>query len=327
MSAIPKWKKALQSSNILLEYEASKILSSAGFSVNSDYLYSYRDRDTGNTKESSVDIHAEAALPFGGQAGDLESGIDLIVECAHRPSGADWLFIPEPEETVKPEEGMGRAIRAMDQFSSYVVEQSAAVSFDLDMPVCRKGFEMDRETGDVSEESFRNELEKLRFVLPRILTDNVLFFLIAPPEKNVPFIIFPVLLTTADLYILKKDATAERIEEASEFREVADSVPVLAMHAGFGPGFEHQCMNECNRMKAVQRIERAATVEQKRARHFGERVNLPFTIMEAMISADRYYLETFFTRFVICGREHFPALIDDVKAVAGEVSKSRALIE
>lgn len=104
-------------------------------------------------------------------------------------------------------------------------------------------------------------------------------------------------------------------------------VPLVAMHAGFGPSFEYQCMNECSRMKAVQRVDKAATVEQKRARYFGERENLPFTIMEAMISADRYYLDAFFTRFVICGREHFPALIDDVRAVAAEVSESRALIE
>ncbi len=80
-------------------------------------------------------------------------------------------------------------------------------------------------------------------------------------------------------------------------------------------------------MKAVQRTDNAALIEQKRARHFGSRVNLPFTVMEALMSGDKEYLNTYFTRFAVCNNRHFPELVDTMKHTAETVAESKQWID
>lgn len=330
MSKKAKWKQALQASNILLEFEASRVLVSSGFTVEPDFKYAWRS--SGLVRESSIDMHAASVLPFPENAerpelSEAGGKIELLVECVHGNADAAWLFMPESGTRAVPDIVSGGSIRVMDHFSSYVFDHGLSNGFDSAMPLCRKGFEIDMETGEVSEENLGRGIEKLQYVLPKVITDNVLFYLTVRLENNVPFIVCPVLLTTVGLHVIRKDVTADMIGEASDFREIADPVPCLVMHSGIGPDFEYQCGHESNRMKGIQRTENAALVEQKRARHFGARTNLPFTVMEALMAGHKDYLNTYFTRFVICNNRHFPELVDTIKQTSEKISGSKQWIE
>lgn len=320
-----KWKKGLLSSGMPLEFEAASLLVSKGFAVNSDFKYT-EVSDSGVMRDSSVALHAESHTPFS-NPNKITARIDLLTECRHRHPNETWLFLPDLNKPDFSPATSGNTIRVVDNFSPYTIESDAALTFDTSMPVCQKGIEIDMETGNVSDSVFRKGLAQLQYAIPRLLTENALLYLSVHPDHNVPFIFCPILLTTAQLFVVNKDVTTDQIETSSEIREIASQVPYLMMYSDYGPDFESQCMRECNRLKVLQRSEKAMAIEQKRARHYKSQQNLPFTVVEALITGDRYYLDTFFTQFVICSKMHFPTLVDTIKKTAVSALRTRKLIE
>ncbi len=320
-----KWKKGLLSSGMPLEFEATSLLVSKGFAVNSDFKYT-EVNDSGVARDSSVAIHAVSHIPFS-DPDKTTARIDLLASCRHRRPDEAWLFLPDLNKPNFSPATPGNTIRVIDNFSPYTIESDASVTFDADLPVCQKGIEIDMETGNVSDSMFREGLIQLQYAIPRLLTENAILYLSLLPEQNVPFIFCPVLLTTAQLFVVNKDATTDQIEACSEIHDIATRVPYLIMYSDYGPDFEAQCMRECNKLKKLQRSDKAMAVEQKRARHYKSQQNLPFTIIEALVSGDRYYLNTFFTQFIICSNANFQTLVDTIKKTAVSALNTRKYIE
>ncbi|MCP4350791.1 MAG: hypothetical protein GY795_35445 [Desulfobacterales bacterium] len=320
-----KWKKGLLSSGMPLEFEAASILVSKGFAVNSDFKYT-EVNDFGVVKDSSVALHASSDTPFS-DSDKTAAHIDLLASCRHRRPDAAWLFMPDLNKPDFSPATRGNTIRVIDNFSPYTIESDAAITFDTDLPVCQKGIEIDLETGDSSDSVFRQGLVQLQYAIPRLLTENALLYLSLLPEQNLPFIFCPILLTTAQLFVINKDTTTDQIEACSEIHDIAAQVPYLIMYSDYGPDFEAQCIRECRRLKVLQKSDKAMAVEQKRARHYKSQHNLPFTIIEALTSGDRYYLNTFFTQFIICSNKNFQTLVDAIKKTAESALRTQKYIE
>jgi len=327
-----KWKTGLLSSSMPLELEAGRVLVSKGFAVNSDYKYARSDFEFIN--DLFIDLHAKSHTPFpdpdGEQSSDsveITAQLELLVECRQRHPDAAWLFLPDPNERECSPASLGSTLRIVDKFSSYTIESDAAAVFDAELPICQKGLEIDLAKGDTDDSVFRQGISQLQYALPRLLTENVLFYIEDQPDENVPFLFCPIFLTNVQLFTLNKDATGQQIETASEFQEIATPAPCLIIHSDYSPGFKSQCMSEISRLKELQKSDKAMVIERKRARYYKSGFNLPFTIIESLNAGNRYYLDALFTQFIICTNSHFSMLVDTVKKIAESALETRKLIE
>jgi len=222
------------------------------------------------------------------------------------------VFIPDPNPPDHSPAAAGQAIRIVDNFSPYVVETEPLAALDSNLPVCTKGLEINMASGKVNTETIRNEISRLRYALPRILIDAVLFFNLGPPDNNIPFAFCPILLTTVDLLILNNDVGDDDIENAGTIHDIARQVPYLMMYSDFGPDFESVCARESERLKVLHKNDRMLSIEQKKARFYNNRMFLPYTITESMAAKERFYLDAFFGRFIICNKSHFSDLLNEI---------------
>ena len=319
MSQPQKWKHALLMSSMPLEFEAARLLAREGFAINSDFRYGFHEGEP--RRDTAIDLHARLLLSVSD--GD-ETGVplELLVDCVHRPPHAAGLFLPDLNPEGLSPATPGRTLRVVDQFSPFVVAPDAAVRFDQDLPVCYKGMEVDLETGEVDEGLFRSGLWRLQNPLPRLLSENIHIQLTAHRHANRPFFFCPVLLTTSELYVLRPDITLPDITAAETIQEVGSQTPYLVIYSDMSPDFRRRCISEFDRLRPLLRDAKAEEIERKKARFYGDRVNLPFSILDALMTADYFYLNTFFTQFVICSNEAFPALVRAMKQTAQDALKS-----
>ncbi|OQY60706.1 MAG: hypothetical protein B6245_00195 [Desulfobacteraceae bacterium 4572_88] len=330
MSDHLKWKKGLLSSSLPLEWEISRQLVSEGFVVHSDYKYS--QSHSAPVRSAPVDLCAKAYMPFRPASqplsqSSLTAQLELLIECRHRNPDKIWLFLPDPNLPEVSPARVGNTLRVVDKFSSYVIESEAPAAFDMQLPLCQKGLEIDSRTGDIDESVLRNALLQLQYALPRLLTENVLFYLVSPSPENIPFLFCPVILTNTQLFVLNRDTDSKQVEACSEIRDIAAPAPYLTLYLNCSADFEAQCMRETLRLKPLQRNERAMVIERRRARHYQNQSLLPFTIIDALTTAEHYHTQAFFTQFIVCSNSHFAELLEHIRNTATSALSSRLLIE
>ncbi|OQX28249.1 MAG: hypothetical protein BWK80_01160 [Desulfobacteraceae bacterium IS3] len=322
MSDNLKWKAGLLSSSMPLELEASRTLVSKGFAVSSNYKYD--QSESGFINDFSVDIHAKAYTPFSGsQKKGATAQLELLIECRQRHPKTAWLFMPDANISASSPAAPGNMIRMVDKFSSYIIESNAGAEFDAKLPVCQKGIEIDMEDGEADESAVRQGVDRLQNALPHLLTENVLAYIEANPAENIPFLFCPIFLTNIPLLLLNKDTDIKEIEACSDIREIAAEVPYLMMKTDYNSDFKSRCVNEIQRLEELHTSEEAMIIERKRAAYYESPFNLPFTIIDALIAADRYYMNAFFTQFVICSHSHFPDFVETVKDTVESALETR----
>jgi hypothetical protein len=317
------WKNALLSSGMALELEAARVLTEKGFAVTSNYKYN--QSKIGFTKDASVDLYAKAYAPFS-NSGKTGAQLELLVECRQRHSTVAWLFLPDLNQPDCSPVTMGNTLRVIDKFSSYLIESEATANFEAGIPVCQKGIEIDMAKGDADELPFKQGLSQLQYALPRLLTENVLLYIEAHPAENIPFVFCPIFLTNSPLFVLDKNISPEQIERCGDISEIASESPYLAVYLDFGRDFEFQCMDETSRLTELHKSEPAMVIERKRAGYYETQFNLPFSIIESLMTGDRYYLNAFFTQFIICRNSYFSVLVDILKKTVESAVETRRMI-
>jgi hypothetical protein len=316
-------------SGMPIKFQAANVLVSKGFSVRTDYKFGREapaDQSPFQRRETRVDLYGVAHSPFS-RPEKITAQVEILAECAHRGSGAAWLFLPDPNTGAGSPAASGRTVRAVDQFSHYTLGGAALDALDAELPVCQAGLEVDLDTGETDFSALDFGLTRLQHALPRLFSENVMNYMTAPPQENVPFLFCPVLLTTAPLYVMDPGADVARFAEADRIGDIAEASPYLLMYLDYGPEFERLCREECDRMTVLQRSDKAMLIEQKRARHSDSQNYLPFTIIDALITGERYCLAAFFTQFIVCELASFPALLDLLKKTAASVLRSRKYIQ
>ncbi|GBC60537.1 hypothetical protein DENIS_1494 [Desulfonema ishimotonii] len=320
MSGKMKWKDALLFSGMPLEFEAARLLISEGFNVNADFRYTWSDADA--LSNSGTDLHAKTDIPFS-ESGPPLSQMEILVDCKHRDPRAVGLFLPDLNPSGASPVSPGNTVRVIDQFSPCVVSSDALVSFEMGMPVCYKGMEVNTDTGEVDESLFKQSLWQLQSPLPRLMTENIFLFLTGPVENNIPFLFCPVLLTTAPLFVMRKETALSQIENADQIEDVAVRTPYLIMSSGLSPDFKSTCVEESKQLRTLLRTDKAMAIEMKKARYYNSHFNLPFTIIDALNASEYYYLNHFFTQFFICSHTAFPEFVRVLKKTAETVMKTR----
>jgi len=319
-----KWKSNLVSSSLPLEYEIAKILVTKGFAVEADYTYA-RDSETGRSKDFSVDINATGFPPFD-DPNSVEGTLELLVECKHRVRGTKWLFLPDVNKPGFSKIYLGCALHAYDDFSAFAVDKTSAYDFTKRTPCCYKGIEV-QHVGGVFDTEIRHGIEQLRFALPRLMVNTMLNNMMGHAEDNRPFLVCPILLTNAELFVLNKTLTVASVEAADDPAELGNPVPYLITYSGYGPDFEAHCTKEANVLKGYAEHQKVQEIDAYREAFADEfyKKRGPVDFMNGMATADDTTLQLHFTQFVVCTKEGFGRLIEKMKQIAAQVidSKSR----
>lgn len=107
----------------------------------------------------------------------------------------------------------------------------------------------------------------------------------------------------------------QMVEEISSVEDIGAKVPYLLYYSDFGPDFENHCQ--------IQFKELATLIEDDRFINFEKNIKdknpdfyaseLPSSICLGLANREKYYLNKYFTQFIVCNFKEFPKLIDIIK--------------
>lgn len=320
MADDPKWKAALLGSNLPLEFEAARLLAAKGFRVDADFKYARSDVAT--AEEAAVGVRARAFTALS-EPDQVAAEFYVLLECSQRPADVHWLFLPDVNPPRGPAADSRPAMRVVEEFSSYRIDCRAVAAVDARLPRCSKGLEIDPASGTVEPSVPGRGLSRLRHALPRLLVEAILAGLDERYDQNLPLLFCPILLTTARLLVARPEMTVEHVRRASAPQDVAAEVPYLCVDSDYEPDFQIRCEREFGGLRRLEGHDGLMLIEHRRAAHCRRPWELPFAILESLASAERYWLERLFTRFVVCDQAALPELIDALGAAAASAARSR----
>jgi len=322
MTNSSEWKSKLVSSSLPLEYECAQILVSKGFSLTADYKYSRIDSNDSNEKDFSVDL--DAALVYNLHKSDQGSThLELLVECKQKKPDSKWFFLPDPNPLHKSEiSTRGDIIHPVDEFSRYFFSHSSKnklSDFFEKRQICYKGTEINLTNGNVFDSEIKHGISQLQYALPRLLIQNIVHCLkgfVINKSYSYLFMYCPILVTTADIYVAKDNLKTIDIENADTLDQIAEQVPCLIISSDIGPDFETHCIRESEKL-AIQRFTSSLKeLEKIRDENGGYEYRSPLLITRGLLNADTFRLQEYFTQFIVCSKDYFPILLDEMKEIS-----------
>lgn len=315
-----KWKSALNSSSIPLEFETAKILVNKGFTVFSDYSYSRND--LGIKKDFSVDIHARGEPPFRKDS-KLDIKLDLLIECKQRHSGNQWLFLPDINNSEYTNYYIGETMHGIDNYSKYFFEKKYFTDFDDKFCFCYKGVEIDTSNNKVHADEIKHGIYQLQYALPRLYKEHIANNLSCPPNINFPFMYCAILLTTSDLFIAHKSFSIRNVDNIKEsINEIAKKVPYLILYNYCNPDFMNHCKEEFSLFKHFYNTQKINEIEDYRKKNNSNQLDLPITTMYSLMNGFDLELSKYFSQFIVCSLRHFSRLIDQINNIAIQATEN-----
>jgi hypothetical protein len=317
-----EWKNKFLSSSLPLEFEVGKILQLQDFVFSYDYLYSRDKYASDNESEKcsevyndfSVDLHAWNLAPFGNLDDDIESSawLDLLIECKYTQPNKKWVFLPDLSVDKHIAMRGGEFLNVIDTFCKKSVKYRATADFDKHGPFCYKGTEIDASNGKVDFYPIQKGVSQLQYALPRLICDYI-ENRCDDDIRGIPLFFCPVLVTTADLMVLKQEVTIEMVTSSENLTDIAKSVPYLFLYSDCGPDFKNHCAKQC---KELYQFEWSVLDEYRRSQ--GEKEwDLPTCVCKRLSNGE---MSSYFSQFVICSFNSFPTLLQKIKNVTTYVS-------
>jgi len=326
--ATKKWKKGFLSSGFPLEFETAKILVKNRFKFEPDYCY--ERLEAGQPKDFSVDLQGRLCFPTS-KPNELTAGLELLVECKYRTPNSTWVFLPDVNISDLPL-GHGSTIRAIDDFSFCRVSNMPLYYFAASISLCYKGTEIDLSNGTHHESEIRHGISQLQYALPRLIVEEILFEVSRHPEDVIPFFVLPILVTTAELRVLRQGTTLGKVEKTRILEDITKKVPYLVLFNPLSEDFIAHAKREFKRLDDISNYKNVADIE-KRLRKSGiykntknisdfeklsgtvYELNLPSSIGRSLAKGEHYKLSTLCTEFLVCSFDTLPEVLNQVKQV------------
>lgn len=331
MSSNSKWKDRLLSSSVPLEFDAAKILVDKGFTV--DFDYTYRRYDNKEEKDFSADISADAFYPFDFDA-PIHLTVDLLVECKYRNPNVKWIFLPDINTDQYHSRFSSRtALKLVDEFSNECFE--SRLGFLSEHETCLKGSELNLQTGEVHDSDIRHGCNQLLYAMPHLLQRKISSALHNAIDECYPFVICPILLTTAELYIVSAEFGISKVLNSAKLEELCYKVDCIKYQLSIPPSFHFHCANT---FRDIFNDGFSFTGESKHDTNYAHFVNLRKTTKEdisktnfirsdpriLLTELQNGYADDFFKEIIICSMPYFSKLIDRTKEYI-EVLDSRKM--
>ncbi|MES2726865.1 MAG: hypothetical protein V4643_07170 [Bacteroidota bacterium] len=323
MNETKKWKSRLLSSSIPLEYEIGKMLSDMNFSVSFDYTY-YR-QEGGAKKEFSTDIKGYFLFPIGAE-NNLDASLTSLIECKYREEGKKWLFL---RDVNKPETSIidfGYTIKSLSEFSTVKNRDELIGSFENKFESALKGVEVSLTSGEVFDKDIRHGISQLKYALPYLVKNNIETNVFGHLVDTLPSYLISILVTNADLYILKENFSIDMLKKVEELEELANKVPYLICNSDIGPDFtDHHkeiFKDFFSNCKEGENLEIFEAFQKTKIRKYGL-YDSPFRTCSNLEQSFYYALKKYYSQHFVCSFDHFPELMKQILKLLSRVTKTK----
>ena len=220
-----KWKDGLLKTSLPLEYVVARELNDMGFGIQGEFHY-LRPDESGITKEFSIDIWAVTHLLKKDRK--IWGELNYLIECKYCYPGITWIFaLHERSDTEYLMEG--GPVYTLDKLCTRQIFNKKPIwNLPKTFPLCSKGVELHE--GGATEQNIERGRSQLRYGAPRLaahLSEGQM--LTFNDEDLHPQFICPVLVTTAELYVLKKGLALNKFVDAKEVPEIASKVGAVLL--------------------------------------------------------------------------------------------------
>ena len=219
------WKDALLKTSLPLEYLVADKLSNLRFGIQGEYHY-LRPNEQGIQTEFSIDIWAVNHL-FKKNLG-IWASLNYLIECKYCHPGVKWLFAPHTETDT--ERLLERTtVHALDQLCTrQIFDKRPLWKLAIQFPICFKGVEL--YSKDATAQNIERGRSQLRYGTPRLAIhlSETQMMTFHDEELLIQFIC-PILVTTADLFVLNKGLNLKDFQNINQVIDIASEVPALIL--------------------------------------------------------------------------------------------------
>jgi hypothetical protein len=219
------WKDALLRTSLPLEYLVADKLSNLKFGIQGEYHY-LRPNEQGIQTEFSIDIWASSHLIKKNLG--IWASLNYLIECKYCHPGVKWLFAPHTKTDT--ERLLERTVvHALDQLCTrQIFEKRPLWRLATQFPMCYKGIEL--HSKDATTQNIERGRSQLRYGTPRLgihlLETQMMIF---HDEELLIEFICPILVTTADLFVLNKGLNLKDFQNINRVIDIASEVPALIL--------------------------------------------------------------------------------------------------
>lgn len=214
-----KLTQQLLSSGLPLEFLVTQMLTKVGIEPRGYYHY-MRQTEQQVNKERSVDIHAEVYFT---DSASFRGRLALLLECKYANQGVKWVFARSGNS--RPE-GYG-VVTCLDRLSTMRIRDMRPLyRFDHELPRCYTGVSISNKNSDRT--LVREGVHQVRYALPNLIAEEMVDQTSIARDSDM-FVSFVagVIVTTADLYVLRSGVQLSDYENARSLDDIADIATAL----------------------------------------------------------------------------------------------------
>lgn len=292
------------------------MLTAKPYNFSVDFDYSYKRYDSNLEKEFSVDIKAGGYYPFSINS-KIKIKLDLLIECKYRNPNVSWLFIqdinPEPFSNFSSK----GAIKVVDEFSE-IYSKDSFCGFPI-CETCLKGIEVNTQNGEVHDTGITHGVSQLVYSMPQLLKSHISNSLSDHLADVTPYIMCPILVTTADLRILRNQFSIEELGKADSLDDISYEVPFIRLYSDVYPSFLEHCKAIFQNTPDSSQLGqygyfcglRKPPLDKDGLPNPKKLYSRPDWLLNALANG---YEEDFFRETIICNLKNFRALLKEIKA-------------
>ena len=240
-----KWKHRLLSSGLPLEHIAMRLLGEQHFLNCGPYSYRIGAKD--DEKAGSVDIHGFRILK---EIPESQGGFDLLVECKYSNPSVRWVFC----SLTGYQSTLAEPFFYFDELSEHKIERDRLDKYAGSWRCCGRGAAISSDSSD--DRQISHGLEQLRYgCISRC--SGIFMRTAAALRKDTSYVLaghgvtmcLPVLVTNAELWILRRRIDLKVIYTSQSLKDIADKVDYLVCFEKAGPEKNRFCFEEMRKLK------------------------------------------------------------------------------
>lgn len=219
------WKDALLKTSLPLEYLVAEKLSKLRCGIQGEYHY-LRPNEQGILSEFSVDIWAVSSLLKKNNV--MWGNLNYLIECKYCYPSVKWLFAPHTKTDTQHLFEIS-IIHTLDRLcTKQIWDKKPLWRLIKQFPLCFKGVEL--HPNDATAQNIERGRSQLRYGLTRLavhLSETQMMHL--HDEDLYLEFVCPILVTTADLYVLKAGLNLDDFKNADSPANIATKVSALIL--------------------------------------------------------------------------------------------------
>jgi hypothetical protein len=224
------WKKFLLKSGVPLEIATYNTFLNNEITSSGEYYYP-RMNDKQQEVTRSIDFLFEYSIPLDGYKDMLH--VSIPVECKYKNPNSRWIFMQEFSDNNQHFGDRYNKIIVLEEIFKEKLLNGIKNNDIAEAKSCIKGTEF-FEDKKPTDEFIINAISQIEYSIPNIISDSLASFQIpyyfsSPMNEKHRKIIIPTIITTAELYIYKKDLNLKKIEDSTKIDEIADPEKFLLL--------------------------------------------------------------------------------------------------